>query len=41
MGYLDGVDEQPGQFYMDMEDGGGRKSDVRHQNADQAENGTV
>ena len=41
MGYLHGVDEQPGPFEMDMEDGGGRISGVRDQDANKVENGTA
>ena len=41
MGYLDGVDEQPKPFVMDMEDGGLRHSGHREQTANNIENGTA
>jgi hypothetical protein len=43
MGYLHGVDEQPGPFEMDMEDGGARKSDIKYDDiqANGVKNGTA
>jgi hypothetical protein len=41
MGYLDGIDEQPEPFEMDMEDGGGRKSGRRDLKVSEVENGTA